>query len=195
MARGRLVPDNSLSFIDEAQSAARGVIALLFGQRTAPGYFSFTQQGLVSSFIAMLLMTAVELVVGSALGATGSIASATLQTALVYVLLMASSALFFNMIGRPDALRPYVVTINWSNAVFAVLLLLLTALVPTIAGLVALATGLVMAINIGRLITSLRPLHIFLLMVMQAVGMVIAVLLILILFPLTPEQLAALTAG
>jgi hypothetical protein len=189
------VPDNSLSFIDEAQSAARGVIAVLFGQRTASGYFSFTQQGLVSSFIAMLLMTAVELVAGSALGATGSIASAALQTALVYVLLMASSALFFSMIGRQDALRPYIVTINWSNAVFAIVLLLLTALAPAIAGLVALAAGLVMAINIGRLITALRPLHIFLLMVMQAVGMVVAVLLILIIFPLTPEQVAALTAG
>ena len=92
-------------------------------------------------------------------------------------------------------MRPYLVTLNWSNAVFSLVLLLLTAIGPTIAGFIALVAGLVMAINIGRLIMSLKPLHIFLLMVTQAVGVTIAVLIVLIIFPPTPEQLAALSAG
>ena len=189
------MPEQGSSFIDETGAAARGVFALMVGDRKAPGYFSFTEQGLVGSFIAVLLITALELVAGVAMEATGTIASAAVQTGIVYALFIAGSALFLSLIGRNDALRPYLVTLNWSNAVFSLVLLLLTAIGPTVAGFIALVAGLVMAINIGRLIMSLKPLHIFLLMVTQAVGVTIAVLIVLIIFPPTPEQLAALAAG
>jgi hypothetical protein len=188
------VPDLNKSFVEEAREATRGVLALIVGDRGASRYFSFTQLGLVSSFIAVLAVTIVELVVLAALGA-GGIFSAAVQTALIYGAVIGASWLYLRQIGRPDAMIPFVVTINWANAVLTVVMLATTLLGLSFLQLILLVAGVVLSINIARLVMTLRAMQIVLLIVVQAVGLVAALLLIVVLFPPTPEQLAQITAA
>jgi hypothetical protein len=182
------------SFVEEVRDATRGVLALVVGDRTASRYFSFTQLGLVSSFIAVLIVTAAELVVLAALGA-GGIFSASVQTILIYAAVLGTSSLYLRQIGRSDALIPFIVTINWANAVLSVVMLVTTLLGLSFLQLVILIAGIVLSINIARLVMTLRAMQIVMLIVVQAVGLIAALLLIVLLFPPTPEQLAELSAA
>ncbi|MDB5541428.1 MAG: hypothetical protein JWQ89_3155 [Devosia sp.] len=183
-----------MTFVDEARAAARGVFALVMGDRGASRYFSFTQLGLVSSFIAVLAVTAVELVVTMALG-SGGVFTSLVQTVIAYGAVLGASALYLRQIGRPDALAPFVVTINWSNAVLTVVLLVTVLVGLSFLGIVVLIAGLVVSINIARLVMTLKPVQIVLLILAQAAGLLVALLLIVLLFPPTPEQLAEATAA
>lgn len=182
------------TFLNEARAAARGVLALLMGDRTASGYFLFNQVGLVSSFIAVLLVTTVELLATSAL-ISGGLFAALVQNALVYAAVLGASALYLRQIGRGDAFLPFMVTLNWSNAVLSLGLLAAMLLGLSFLVVVAAVAAIVVSINIARLIMTLKPLQIALLIVAQVVGVFAAVILLTVLFPPSPEQLAEITAA
>lgn len=182
------------SFIDEARAAARGVIALLIGDRAAPGYFVFTQAGLVGSFIAVIVTTAIVLVFTAALGGGGLFAGAV-QNALVYGALIGTSALYLRQIGRTDATLPYIVALNWSNALLSLIMLVALVLGFSFLAVVMMVAGIVVSINIARLIMTLRPLQIALLIAAQVVGLIAALLVLTVLFPPTAEELAQVMGG
>lgn len=188
------MPETNITLVDEARAAARGLMALLTGDRGAARYFTFTQAGLVSSFIAVLFATGVELVAGAAMGGGGMFAG-LVQQVIIYAAVVGASALYLRQIGRWDALVPFVVTLNWSNAILSLVMLVTLLLGLTFLSIIFLIAGIVLSINIGRLVMTLKPLQIVLLIIAQAVGLVVAVLLLLMIYPLSPDDVAALTAA
>lgn len=182
------------SFLNEARAAARGVLALLTGDRAAPGYFLFNQIGLVSSFIAVLVVTTVDLLAMSAI-TSGGLFAALVQNAVVYAAVLGASALYLRQIGRSDAFVPFIVALNWSNALLSLAVLAAMLLGLSFLVVVAAVAAIVISVNIARLIMTLKPLQIGLLIAAQVVGVFAAVILLTVLFPPSPEQLAELTAA
>ncbi|MBN9314916.1 MAG: hypothetical protein J0I99_04195 [Devosia sp.] len=188
------MPQLNTSLVDEARAAARGLLALLVGDRGASRYFSFSRAGLAGSFIALLLVTAIELVATAALGG-GGMFGALVQQVIVYGAVVGASALYLRQIGRNDALVPFVVTLNWSNAILSLAMLATILLGLTVLSFVFLIAGIVLSINIGRVVMTLRPMQIVLLIIAQAVGLVAALLVLVMLFPPSAEDLAAIAAA
>lgn len=188
------MPQGNTSLVEEARAAVRGLLALLTGDRGAPRYFSFSRIGLVGSFIALLVVTAIELVVTAALGA-GGMFGALVQQVVIYGAVVGASALYLRQIGRWDALVPFVVTLNWSNAILSLVMLVTVLLGLTFLSFIFLIAGIVLSINIGRLVMTLRPMQIVLLIIAQAVGLVAAIVVLIMLFPPSAEELAALAAA
>ena len=137
------MPETNITLVEEARAAARGLMALLTGDRGAARYFTFTQAGLVSSFIAVLFATGVELVAGAAMGGGGMFAG-LVQQVIIYAAVVGASALYLRQIGRWDALVPFVVTLNWSNAILS-----LVMLVTLLLGLSFLLTQVIEYHRIG----------------------------------------------
>lgn len=188
------MPQPNTTIIEEARAALQGMLALITGDRGASRFFTFTQAGLVTSFIAVLAVTALELVVTAAMG-EGHIFSSLVQTAIIYAAVLGTSGLFLRQIGRPDALVPFIVTINWANAILSLVMLVAVLLGLTFLSMLFLIVGLIVSINIARLIMTLKPLQIVLLIIAQAVGLIAALLLLVLVFPPSPEQLAAIQAA
>lgn len=188
------MPETNNSLVEETRAAARGLMALLTGDRGAARYFTFTQAGLVSSFIAVLFVTGIELVATAAMGG-GGVFAGLVQHVIVYAAVVGSSALYLRQIRRWDALVPFVVTLNWCNAILSLVMLVTLLLGLTFLSIIFLIAGIVLSINIGRLVMTLKPLQIVLLIIAQAVGLVVAVLLLLVIFPLSPDEMAAIAAA
>ncbi len=188
------MPETNATLVDEARAAVRGLLALLTGDRTASRHFTFTQAGLVSSFIALLVATAVELIASTAMGGAGMFVG-LVQQVILYGAIIGASAIYLRQIGRSDALVPFVVTLNWSNAILSLVMLLTLVLGLRFLGIIFLVAGLVLSINIARLVMTLKPMQIVLLIIAQAVGLVAAILVLLVLFPLSPDEMAALSAA
>lgn len=182
------------SFLNEARAAARGVLALLTGDHAAPGYFLFSQVGLVSSFIAVLAVTTIEVLLSASLMSGGLFVS-LVQNAIPYAALLGSAWLYLRQIGRMDAFLPFVVALNWANAVLSVALIVAALLGLGFLIFVIAAAILVALVNIARLIMTLKPMQIVVLMIVQIVGVFVAVIVLTLLFPPTPEQLAQVTAA
>jgi hypothetical protein len=162
------VPERSNDIWNEVASAARGVVALVIGDRRANGYFDFSDRGLVGSFIAFLVVallnTAVPLLLGVP-GTSGTVFRAIATVIIVLALQIGAAAL---------------------------------GLVGAGGELMFIATGIVIIIimiNIARLILTLTPWQIASFLVVQLVSGVIALFVVSAVFPLSPEQLAELTAG
>ena len=189
--------DSNLTLTQETAAAGRGVMALLMGDRGAARHFDFSQRGLITSFLALVAVAGFESVARAVLGltASGEITRSTISTGLVYASLIGASALMLRQINRMDALRPYVVTLNWANALFAVVALLAYTVGLSFLVFAIAIAGFVVLINIGRFVMTLKPLQIAMLVVAQLVGFCVALLLIALLFPLTPEQLEAIAAA
>lgn len=188
------MPDSNTTIVEETQAAARGLLALVMGDRAAPRHFTFTQAGLVTSFIAVLVVTAIELVATAALGA-GHMFSSLIQSAVVYAAVLGTSAVYLRQISRWDALVPFIVTLNWANATLSLVMLVTVLLGLSFLGFLFLIVGVVVSINIARLVMTLKPLQIVVLIIAQVVGLIAAVLLLVMLFPPTPQQLAAIQAA
>lgn len=188
------MPAPNSNFVDEARAAARGVFALVMGDRGASRHFLFTEAGLVSSFIAVLIVTGIQLVLTAAVG-SGSMLASLVQSVIIYGATLGASALYLRQIGRWDALVPFVVTVNWSNAILSMIMLVTVMLGLGFLVLVFLIVGIVLSINIARLVMTLKPVQIVLLILAQAVGLILALILIVLLFPPTPEQLAEIAAA
>ena len=188
------MPESNTTIVEETRAAARGLLALITGDRGASRFFNFTQAGLVTSFIAVLAVTALTLVATAALG-QGHIFASLVQTVILYAAVLGTSAIYLRQIGRRDALVPYVVTINWANAILSLVMLVALLLGLSFLSILFLVIGLVVTINIARLVMTLKPLQIVLLIIAQAVGLVAAVLLLALIFPLSPEQMAEIAAA
>lgn len=177
--------------LSEARAAARGTFALVVGDKGASRYFDFSQRGLVSSFIALLAAIAFELLLSSGSPVRGAFA-ALISNAILYGAVLGATWLFLRQISRGEVFQPFIVTVNWANAVLSIALGVSVLLGLGIVGILILIAGLVLTINIGRVIMSLRPGQIVLLIIVQAVGLFAALLVLALIFPPTPEQLAAL---
>lgn len=194
------MPERSNEIWNEVASAARGVVALVIGDRRANGYFDFSDRGLVGSFIAFLVVallnTAVPLLLGVP-GTSGTVFRAIATVIIVLALQIGAAALVLRQLKRPDALVPYIVVDNWATFYLTIATTLL-GLVGAGGELMFIATGIVIIIimiNIARLILTLTPWQIASFLVVQLVSGVIALFVVSAVFPLSPEQLAELTAG
>jgi hypothetical protein len=177
-------------------AAARGVVALLVGNRRASDYFDFSDRGLVGSFIAFLVVTAVNASLPMILGIEsggGLVFRAVAMVAIVFALQIGCAALALRQLKRLDELIPYVVAYNWTNA-----LITLGVTVVVIAGLsgdfvviVVLILALAIEINIARLIVTLSAWQIAMFLIAQLVGGSIGLLVVGSLFPMPPTALSS----
>lgn len=194
------MPERSNDIWNEVASAARGVVALVTGDRRASSYFDFSDRGLVGSFIAFLVVamlnTAVPLVLGVP-GTSGTVFRAIATVIIVLALQIAAAAIVLRQLKRPDALVPYIVVDNWATFYLTIATTLL-GLMGLGGELVFIATGIVIIIimvNIARLVLTLTPWQIASFLVVQLISGVIALFVVSAVFPLSPEQLAELTAA
>lgn len=194
------MPERSNDIWNEVTSAARGVVALIIGDRRAGSYFDFSDRGIVGSFIAFLVVamlnTAVPLVLGVP-GTSGTVFRAIATVMIVLVLQIGAAAMVLRQLKRSDALVPYIVVDNWATFYLTIVTTLL-GLVGLGGELMFIATGIVIIIimiNIARLILTLTPWQIASFLVVQLISGVIALFVISAVFPLSPEQLAELTAA
>ena len=178
-------------------AAARGVLALIVGNRQAADHFDFSQRGLVGSFIALLAVILLETTLPIMFGATAAGGSVFRTVASVAILLafgIGTAAIVLRRFNRPDGLVPYIITINWANfyVTVAVDLLILVGFPADILIIAMLITGLVLQINIGRLIVTLSPLQIAIFLIAQLVGISIGLLFVGMLLPISPAELEAI---
>lgn len=185
------------SYLDETRSALRGVVALILGDRKAPGYFDLSQHGLVGSFIALLGVLLLEIVVGMVIGQIGSgqIFTTVFQTLLFYGAVTLAPRVLLTVLGRLDAFMPYLVALNWTNVFFTLIIVVLGLIgAPTLAFVVIIA-AFIASINIARIIMTLRPMQIVMLFAVQLVGFLLALVILMMIFPLSPEQMAEIAAS
>ncbi|HEY8596280.1 MAG TPA: hypothetical protein VIL84_13645 [Devosiaceae bacterium] len=158
----------------EMSAAARGVVALLLGNRSAAVNFDFSLRGLVGSFIVFIAAATINVYLPLLMGVEGGGPpwQALAMVALLYGLQLAFAGLFLRQIGRLDGLVPYMVADNWATFFVTILSAILGATGATgdFALVVIGIAVLVIEVNIARLIVTLRPLHVFLFLVAQLAG-------------------------
>lgn len=184
------------TFLDEAVAAARGCLALVTGNRRAPSYFDFSRRGLIGSLIALVLSIGVQ-ALGPQLMADGVRAGllATIGGAVLIAVQFGAAWLFLRWLNRGDGFVPFVVAFSWA-ALFESLLLAIAIgvfgppfvatdpasdMIQLSAGAVPLfilgIVALIVTVNIGRLIVTLRPLHVVLLLLAQLFAVMLGSLL------------------
>lgn len=177
------MPQKSSTFLDELVEAARGCFALLTGNRQAPYHFDFSQRGLVGSFIALVIATAIGAFGSQMMGTTAPPGGATqllLLGAIQFLIQLAASYLVLRQLGRLDGFVPFLVADNWATF-FNSLLSLLLQLLGGSDDLVVIAIGIVVIIveiNIARLIVTLGPWQIALFIVAQLVAVLVGLTLL-----------------
>ncbi|MEQ8446424.1 MAG: hypothetical protein RIB57_11115 [Pelagibacterium sp.] len=182
------------TFLEETRSAFAGTWRLIVGRRDAPGYFFTDTRGLTSSFIALLVSVVVTFLI-SALVAPGgtevSTFAALVQNALLYAGIMSASWVVLRLTGLTDRFTAFVTVENWVNAIVSIALAFV-ALVTVSAELIlllAVIIGFLARINNARLVVGMKAGQIVMLIVVQTIGMLIALLAVgLIYGPMpTPE--------
>lgn len=194
------MPERSNDIWNEVASAARGVAALVIGDRRAASYFDFSDRGLVGSFIAFLVVALINTAVPLALGIpgmSGTVFRAIATVIIVLALQIGAAAIVLRQLKRPDALVPYVVADNWATFFLTIAT---TALGLTGIGgeLLMVVTGIVIIIimvNIARLILTLTAWQIVTFLVAQLISGIVALMLLTLIFPLSADQLAELGAA
>lgn len=182
-----------MTFLDELMSAARGTLALVVGDRRASSFFDFRQSGLVGSFIALVLALAVQAFGPQLLGVPtppGVSSGVVILGGMVSGIQFAIAWLVLRQLGRLDGFVPFMVVQNWTAMFQAILAVAIIALfgqpiavdpgaeVANLTGgsipfaLLGIA-ALVVAINIARLIITLRPLHVALFVIAQFTAAVV----------------------
>jgi hypothetical protein len=188
------------TFIEELMAAGRGVFGILLGDKQAPAYFDFTQRGLVGSFIGFIIITAVNLYLPLFMGtglARGEITEGALQIAIGYALQLGASIIALRQLKRLDGLLPYVIADNWGS--FYVTLIYVAVTAAGVTGLpvmVIFAIAIItLEINNARIVLTLAPIQVAIFVVARLVGAALAFGVIALLFPVPPEQVAALSFG
>lgn len=161
----------------------QGSWRILIGRRDASTYFTTDMRGLVSSFIALLFSVGFTLAMSAMVPqAEGMLSSFAVffTNAVLYAMLVAASWVTLRLLGFLDRFVAYLTADNWVNAVISVVLALLG---PILAGndgmlVVALIVGLVARINIARLVVGLKAWGVVALIVGQAVGMMIGLMIV-----------------
>jgi len=183
-----------MTVIEEILSAGRGVLAIILGRRDAPTYFDLTLKGLVGSFIAFLVVTTLT----SYLPLSGAETERGLSpgrglifTALLYALQIGLTALVLRQLGRLDGLVPYIVADNWASvyAAVAVVVLGLLGFNSDLLLMITAIVALIIIINVARLVLTLAPMQIAMLIVAQLVGTTIGLMVLTAL--LNPQPMAA----
>ena len=186
------------TFIEEMMAAGRGVIGLLTGDRQAGSYFDLGQRGLLGSFIALLLITALNAVLPIILGdETESITRGVVTVILMLALQIGFSIIVLRQIGRMDGLVPYLVADNWATFFLTLISAALAAagLANDFTLIVLGVVVIIVEVNIARLILTLPPLQIAMFLIAQLVGVSIGLVVIGFLFPVPPEVTQTATAA
>jgi hypothetical protein len=186
------------TFAEEMMAAGRGVIGLLTGDRQSGSYFDLSHRGLAGSFIALLLITALNAVLPIILGSEGdSIARGVITVALLFVLQLGFSVIVLRQVNRMDGLVPYLVADNWATFFLTLISAALAAagLANDFTLVVLGVVVIIVEVNIARLIVTLPPLQIAMFLIAQLVGVSIGLVLISFLFPLPPEVTEAAASG
>jgi hypothetical protein len=178
------------TFIEEMMAAGRGVIGLLTGDRQAGTYFDLSQRGLAGSFIALLLITALNAVLPIVLGSESeSIARGVITVVLLFGLQLGFSMIVLRQVNRMDGLIPYLVADNWATFFLTLVSAALAAagLANDFTLIVLGVIVIIVEVNIARLIVTLPPLQIAMFLIAQLVGVSIGLVIIGVLFPMAPE--------
>ena len=185
------------TLIEELMRAARGVAGLVIGDRKAPGYFDLSQRGLYGSFIAYLLILALNAYAPILLGvpdSQGTVLRVTLSNIMLYVAQIAACALALRQLDRRSSFVPYLVANNWASFFF-VFIALLVGLTSGGVGITLLILGIlviVVEVNIARVVIGLTAMKVVFFLVAQLVGGGVGLLLITLIFPPTAAEIAAL---
>ncbi|WDR02269.1 hypothetical protein PSQ19_16790 [Devosia algicola] len=182
------------TFLEEAQDAARGVYALLTGNRGASRYFELSLSGLVGSFamvlVAVTLASFAPLPFDPETAAPPTPTLDIILSLLAYGIQAGAAYGFFNLIGRLDGFIPYLVASNWVTFFSAIALQIAFAIVgmglaiPGLMLLLAILIGsLILFINVGRFIATLKPSQIFLLLVVDGIALFIGLALLSVFMP------------
>lgn len=169
------------SLPEETRSALIGSWRLILGRRDAPGYFFTDLRGLASSFIALLVSVLATFGISALVapaGVSGSTFAALVQNALLYAGIMGSSWVVLRITGLTGRFVAFVTVENWINAIVSILLALV-ALVTLSAELIlflAVIIGFLARINNARLVVGMKAGQIVMLIVVQTIGMMIALL-------------------
>jgi hypothetical protein len=186
------VPAKQTTLLEEMSAAARGSVALLMGDRKAPGYFDFSQRGLAGSFVAFLLATLFSALTPMLFGVETPPGALTRGLVLVGVLFAAQigfSALALRQIGRLDGLVPYLVADNWATFFITIIstILMIAGIGEEVAIIGLGLLVIVVEINIARLIVTLPGLQIAMFLIAQLVGVTIALFAIGLVWPPAAE--------
>jgi len=184
------------TLFEELISAARGVAAIVAGDRRAAACFDFSPRGLAGSFIAFLVAMVVNAYMPdlNADSSAAALPATRLLTigAFLFAAQVAFSALVLRQLNRLDGFVPYLVADNWTTF-FVVAVSTILALMGVPSDFVVLVGGalaLIVEINIARLILTLRPWQIAMFLVAQVVGVAIGLILVWSVFPLPPDVVA-----
>ncbi len=170
------------TLIEELMAAGRGVFGLLIGDRQAPSYFDLSPRGLAGSFIAFLIVTALNAALPILLGIElppGAYSRSLAVVAILYTLQVGFSAIVLRQLKRMDGLLPYLVADNWSTF-FLTLVSAALASAGLTGDAMVLILGLViiiLEINISRLLVTLSPLQIAMFIIARLVGASIGILI------------------
>ncbi len=115
---------NNRPYLEEMIDAAKGIFALIRGEKAKLGYFNFSQTGLVGSFIAVLIGLALQEVF-SGPGPEGLQVPAWANL-LSYTVLYATPFLvaygFLSIIGQRERILAYMVANNWASFFFTLII-------------------------------------------------------------------------
>lgn len=165
-----------MTLIEEMMLAARGMVALLLGRRSAPEYFDLGLGGLAGSLVAFLAATAINCYLPYLMGASVEEVGPAWQAVLIILILIGSqilaSALILNQFRRADGFVPYLVADNWTTF-FVTLITIGVSLTGVDSQVLLFVVGiaaLLIRINNARLIVTLTPLQIVGFLLAQLVG-------------------------
>lgn len=173
-----------MTIIQEGLFAARGILAVIMGQRDAPHYFDLSLRGLAGSAVAFLLALTLSAFLPSILGTEASAAmpawKSAVTTLVVFGAQIGAAYIVLQRLGRLDGLVPYLVADNWTTFFVTVLSMALgTAGLDASALLVFFGIlTIVIEVNIARLIVTLAPMQIVGFLVVQMVFAFAAILLL-----------------
>jgi hypothetical protein len=194
------LPAKQTTLLEEMSAAARGVVAVLIGDRRAPSHFDFSQRGLVGSFVAFLVASLINALTPVVFGLEvppGLITRGLILVAVLYAAQIALSALVLRQLGRLDGLVPYLVADNWATFFITLVSTLLTLIGVgdelSIIGLGILV--IIVEVNIARLIVTLPGLQIAMFLIAQLVGVSAALIVIGVLVPGLMPDFGAVSAG
>lgn len=172
------------NLLGEAAAAARGVLAVVIGDREAARFFNLTTHGLVGSFIALLLITGIGAFLPVLLGFPGSVLLTVAVFALSFVLQVGCATIALMQAKRLDGFVPYLVVDNWASfyVTIAGLVFNLMGVGDEFIGVPIGVLIVVVAVNIGRVIIKLEPLQTAMFVVAQVVGYLVGGIAITTLF-------------
>jgi hypothetical protein len=185
------------TIVEEMIAAARGVLALIMGNRRAANYFDFSPRGLAGSFVAFLAVTAINAMLPPLLGASGPQASmfrSVASVAILFAFQIAFSVIALRQLKRLDGFVPYLVADNWATFFVTIVstVLVMMGFGGDLAIIVIGILVIIIEINIARLIVTLSPLQIAIFLIAQLVGVSIGLLIVGMVFPISPAELEAI---